>query len=464
MSVKEPMFDHGNLNKTGAWEEFEKLLRSSLETKSVELQMKVKPTNGFSHFPQGVGQKSSWIFEPKRTHYHMAHYPEVLDGSENWHDETNTHRSLYYAGLQQHLHAILAKNFEDYEKLIFEKFNPQNDVGEADAVLLGRVNSRQIIEADQGEGSHYGDGDERWPYGTYAYLEVKKRYQGQRSVHVFTLMSEYNLLRKQVSTMTMSEWAQKIKSKKHEIDKAKVGQDPEYIDCMQLLLDMSEVPAWKEWAQTDATKEGVQPGYYTVDALFQRAMLMHDMRDASAQSSKLTVAGGKLALAAASGNAASGHVGGPTQSGMGPSQHWKTKGKMVEWVSRKCAKCQKNFVTEFSNHKNCYDCFGVKRSRPTQDDIAQHAPADKAKELKEKDQRKHQRDQARKRERDRGSHSKRRAGGRKADAATDSASSSDSEEDRARGSKASAHHHQCCRDSCHYELDYSSAGKSWQTR
>jgi hypothetical protein len=42
-------------------------------------------------------------------------------------------------------------------------------------------------------------------------------------------MSEYNLLRKQVSTMTMTEWAQKIKSKKHEIDKAKVGQDPEYV-------------------------------------------------------------------------------------------------------------------------------------------------------------------------------------------------------------------------------------------
>ena len=73
---------------------------------------------------------------------------------------------------------------------------------------------------------------------------------------------EFNLLRKQVSTMTMSEWAQKIKSKKHEIDK--VGQDPQYIDCMQLLLDMNEVPAWKEWAQTDATKGGKPSGYYTV--------------------------------------------------------------------------------------------------------------------------------------------------------------------------------------------------------
>ena len=431
------MFDHANVNKTGAWEEFEKQLRSAMETKSVESQVRVKPTAGHSHFPQGPGQKSSWIFELKRTHIHMLHYPEVLDGSAGWHEETNMHRSLYYAAMQQHLHTMLAKNFEEYEKSIFEKYNPQNDVSEADAALLGRAVTRHIVEADQPAGAHYGDIDERWPYGTYAYLELKKRYQGQRSVHVFTLMSEYNLLRKQVSTMTMTEWAQKIKSKKHEIDKAKVGQDPEYIDCMQLLLDMSEVPAWKEWAQTDATKEGVSPGYYTVDALFQRAILMHDMRDASAQSNKLTVAGGKLALAAASGNAASGFLGGPNQPGMGPTQDRKKHpSKMVEWVSKKCMKCNKTFITEFSLHKKCPDCFGATRARPTQEDIAQHAPADKAKELREKDNRKNQRDQARKRDRGRG---QRRAGGRKADAVSSSVSSSDSEEDGARGSKASAH-------------------------
>jgi hypothetical protein len=222
------------------------------------------------------------------------------------------------------------KNFEEYEKSIFERFNPQNDVAEADAAFLGRAVTRHIVEADQPAGAHYGDIDERWPYGTYAYLELKKRYQGQRSVHVFTLMSEYNLLRKQVSTMSMTEWAEKIKSKKHEIDKAKVGQDPEYIDCMQLLLDMSEVPAWKEWAQTDATKEGVSPGYYTVDALFQRAILMHDMRDASAQSNKLTVAGGKLALTAASGNAASGFLGGPNQPNPGQEETSVEDGRMGE--------------------------------------------------------------------------------------------------------------------------------------
>ena len=187
MSQKETaMFDHANVNKTGAWEEFEKQLRSAMETKSVESQVRVKPTAGHSHFPQGPGQKSSWIFELKRTHIHMLHYPEVLDGSAGWHEETNMHRSLYYAAMQQHLHTMLAKNFEEYEKSIFEKYNPQNDVSEADAALLGRAVTRHIVEADQPAGAHYGDIDERWPYGTYAYLELKKRYQGQRSVHVFT--------------------------------------------------------------------------------------------------------------------------------------------------------------------------------------------------------------------------------------------------------------------------------------
>ena len=147
------MFDHANVNKTGAWEEFEKQLRSAMETKSVESQVRVKPTAGHSHFPQGPGQKSSWIFELKRTHIHMLHYPEVLDGSAGWHEETNMHRSLYYAAMQQHLHTMLAKNFEEYEKSIFEKYNPQNDVSEADAALLGRAVTRHIVEADQPAGA-----------------------------------------------------------------------------------------------------------------------------------------------------------------------------------------------------------------------------------------------------------------------------------------------------------------------
>ena len=47
MSQKEAaMFDHANVNKTGAWEEFEKQLRSAMETKSVESQVRVKPTLG----------------------------------------------------------------------------------------------------------------------------------------------------------------------------------------------------------------------------------------------------------------------------------------------------------------------------------------------------------------------------------------------------------------------------------
>ena len=99
MSQKEAMFDHANVNKTGAWEEFEKQLRSAMEIKSVESQVRVNPTAGRLHFPQGPGQKSSWIFEPKRTQIHIYHYPEVFDGSAGWHEETNMHRSLYYAGL-----------------------------------------------------------------------------------------------------------------------------------------------------------------------------------------------------------------------------------------------------------------------------------------------------------------------------------------------------------------------------
>ena len=79
----------------------------------------------------------------------------------------------------------------------------------------------------------------------------------------------------------MEDWAKQIKAKKHELDKAKESQDAEYLDCMQLLLDMSEVPAWKEWAQTDATKAGTAQGYHTVDKLFERAITMSDMRSAS---------------------------------------------------------------------------------------------------------------------------------------------------------------------------------------
>ena len=424
MSDIKAIFDHDSANKAGAWTVFEKQVQAHMERWCVNWQVKVKPTGGYTHFPQVEGRRSTWAFVAKRIQVGLSSYPAVLNGDADWHEETNGHRGLYWSGLQAELHSIMSANFEEYEKAIFEKFNPERDIGAEDAQRLGMQGTRVRFHEDEGDGDHYGAGDDRWPYGTYAFLAIKERYQGQKSVHVFTLMAEYNHLRKQVASLSMEEWAKKIKAKKHELDKAKEGQDAEYLDCMQLLLDMSEVPAWKEWAQTDATKEGVAPGYYTVEKLFERAITMNDMRSASNNSVKLAEAGAKLALSNAT---AAGNLGNGTGGFKGFGKH--------ELI---CQQCNAKFRSNISNHKYCAACFKKTKS-PTEADLAQHSSTEKGKDLHKKLTKREQRqraiDNSRRKDKQRRGDRTGKAGGHTAQADS-SASSSASDEEEASASLA----------------------------
>jgi len=330
---KTPTFDHEDSNKTGAWETFEKHVTATMEEFCLKKQAMVKTIEGCSHFPELQGQTALWAFVSHKKQVLLSSYPITLDGTERWHTETNMQRNLYWAAVQQKLYSILDNNFGEYEKGIFEKFNPSLNINASDMAALGEaVAEKSVIPEDEG-GDHLVQ-DARWPYGTYAFLTIKEIYKGQKSVHVFTLMSEYELLRKKIKSMEFSEWTKQVKSKKHELDKAKAGQDPEYLDCMGLLLDMSAHTAWKEWAQTDATKSDTTIGYYTVDQLFHRAMQINDMRKAGRQQVKLAEAQAAEAMLDAGA-----HIGGGRRE--------EAKHKL------ECTKCKKTFYSIYKNHKFC---------------------------------------------------------------------------------------------------------------
>ena len=132
-------FDHNSANKAGAWKQFEKQLQQHIERWCVQWQVRVKPTGGYSHFPQTEGRQATWVFVAKRTQVGLSSYPAILNGDEDWHDETNNHRRLYWSAVQAELHTIMSENFEDYEKAIFEKYNPERDIGAGDAQRLGTL-------------------------------------------------------------------------------------------------------------------------------------------------------------------------------------------------------------------------------------------------------------------------------------------------------------------------------------
>ena len=99
-----PTFDHEDQNKTGAWEAFEKHVITHMEKFCLKKQAMVRPTDGCSHFPQLQGQTSMWVFAGHRTQVQLSSYPMTLDGTEQWHAETNMQRNLYWAAVQQELY------------------------------------------------------------------------------------------------------------------------------------------------------------------------------------------------------------------------------------------------------------------------------------------------------------------------------------------------------------------------
>ena len=88
MSQKEAMFDHANVNKTGAWEEFEKQLRSAMETKSVESQVRVKPT-----LP-GVKEEISRPEVGARLHVNVRIQPFAQAGFDNDNDRVGSENQV----------------------------------------------------------------------------------------------------------------------------------------------------------------------------------------------------------------------------------------------------------------------------------------------------------------------------------------------------------------------------------
>jgi hypothetical protein len=134
---KTPTFDHEDSNKTGAWETFEKHVTATMEEFCLKKQAMVKTIEGCSHFPELQGQTALWAFVSHKKQVLLSSYPITLDGTEQWHTETNMQRNLYWAAVQQKLYSILDNNFGEYEKGIFEKFNPSLNINASDMAALG---------------------------------------------------------------------------------------------------------------------------------------------------------------------------------------------------------------------------------------------------------------------------------------------------------------------------------------
>ena len=197
-------------------------------------------------------------------------------------------------------------------------------------------------------------------------------------------MADYALLKKSIKKMEFRQWAEKVKSKRHELEQAKIGQDPEYLETMELLLDISQKEGWEDWAQQDATKDGTDPGYYTVEQMLDRALRQADLKSVNKSIS----------------NSAGAHY------GAGKDQKQRPQGQ-----DKDCTKCGQKFKALRHFHKTCSKCHQETRG----DDFKRLSSDKKGQELKEKQDKKRGRDFARK------AHAKKA----EAESASDSESESD---------------------------------------
>jgi hypothetical protein len=197
---------------------------------------------------------SGWLFLPKCEQIQHNSYPAVLDDSEDWHLQTNTVRGIYWAGAQQELYSILSESFRSSDQNIINTYSPLCVDADTPAGS-STTNARLRTHYPDDIGRSFGH-DKRWPYGSYTFLALRKVYGLKKSLNVFSLMSEYDLLKKQFKVRKdINQWVKEMKTKRFALEEAKLGQNPEYLETINVLVEMSANDAWKEWCQTYASNQ-----------------------------------------------------------------------------------------------------------------------------------------------------------------------------------------------------------------
>ena len=346
--AKPTSFDHNDKSRENEWDRYDKELRQIAESKALDLVSKAKVHEAF----EGLGNGdpiSKWLFAPnKSAQVKEQSYPKVIgtaslprpedvvtvrgsikslntqsrelqngtigrvkeidsDGDANisfagilttqWvsrvdfgkleiynpgsgllsgsEAKINTARTIYFNQLQSELYQWLLASFGENEKELLEKYNLHSE----------RDGDKPVAEADKGV--DFGI-DNRWPYATYAYAEIRQKYGQRKSLNVFQLMQEYDLALSGFNGSNLDEYATKLLNKKFELDKAKRGKDPEFLEGMKVLLKLWAKPGWTVWAEQYATQDSPKTGAFTVQGVLEAARLQGDMKSAGSKSEKLS--------------------------------------------------------------------------------------------------------------------------------------------------------------------------------
>ena len=203
---REPHFNHQELNKAAEWAKFEAQTMEHLESHCLKSQLVSRVVDGYQvHKPSKGEQRSTWLFHNKKVQVLLSTYPEVMDQDSR--DAEGNHisletivginhaRELYVARAQTELYIVMKNNFSGTHKQILSKYSPERNVPDKDlSILSGQPGALPVI-GNGGAGSvpslckpvHSSDAgweakdpDERWPYGTYAFLEIRESFAGRK--------------------------------------------------------------------------------------------------------------------------------------------------------------------------------------------------------------------------------------------------------------------------------------------
>ena len=335
-----PTYNVSTSNKGGEWENFSRALYSYMEEFALGIISRMK-TLHVPLFPASGGAITSWLYHPKWKHLEMASYPKLEQETEDafekqnededtyvpaWIVETNNQRHVLHAQLQQQLYHVLQNSFGEHEKEIFSKFAIFQDM-----TVVDDQQPRPMHEED----TEKTFADKRWPNGTYAFLAVKCKWGEVKSVNIFTLMAEYELALKSFTGDNFETWQSQLKNKKFELDNAKRLHNPEFLEAIQVLMELWRKPGWKDWAQRDATVANPDVRYYTVNAVLDRAAQQNDMKMVGEATQSIQA---KVAQASAG------------------AHYGNMKSPMKDHNSKTCDGCEKPFEPKFAWHRNCQPC------------------------------------------------------------------------------------------------------------
>ena len=332
-----PTYDVSTSNKGAEWDKFSAALYSYMEEHALSIISKMKSQH-LSLFPSSGRAITGWLYYPKWKQLEMASYPKLAKEEDHvdqqgetyvpaWIVETNTQRCVLHAQLQQQLYSVLQTSFGDHEREIFSTYAIIHDMTAADD-----QQPRPMHEEDREKNF---DLDNRWPNGTYAFLAIKRKYGAVKSVNIFTLMAEYELALKSFTGDNFETWRSQLKNKKFELDNAKRLHNPEFLEAMQVLMELWRKTSWKDWAQRDATVANPDERYYTVDAVLDRAAQQNDMKIVGEATQNI-----QAKVAQASAGAHYGNMKSPVQDNS----------------SKNCSSCKKSFQPKLAWHRKCQPC------------------------------------------------------------------------------------------------------------